>query len=167
MRTAAPDRGPRNLAVFGAAVAASAILGSLATQPGSHWYRRLDLPSWQPPAAAFPIVWTALYADIAATSAATVTELERRGRTDEARAYRRALAANLTLNTLWSVLFWRARRLDLATVEAGLLAASSADLARRAAAGSPRSGALLMPYAAWTGFATALTAAIARRNPRP
>jgi uncharacterized protein YbjT (DUF2867 family)/tryptophan-rich sensory protein len=166
MRDAAPDRGPRNLALMGAAVTASAVVGSLATQPGSRWYRSLDLPAWQPPKAAFPIVWTALYADIAATSAATVSALERQGKDDEARAYRRALAANLALNTLWSALFWRVRRLDLATVEAALLAASSADLARRAGAGSPVRGRLLAPYAVWTGFATVLTAAIARRNHR-
>jgi tryptophan-rich sensory protein len=166
MRDATPDTGPRNLAVLGAATAASAIVGSLATQPSSRWYRSLDLPAWQPPKAAFPIVWTALYADIAATSAATLTSLEREGRHEEARAFRRALAANLALNSLWSVLFWRVRRLDVAAVEAALLAVSSADLARRAGDGSPVRGRLLAPYAAWTGFATVLTAAIARRNRR-
>jgi uncharacterized protein YbjT (DUF2867 family)/tryptophan-rich sensory protein len=166
MRHATPDTGPRNLAILGAATVTSAVLGGLATQPASRWYRRLDLPSWQPPAAAFPIVWTALYADIAATSAATVTGLEREGRHDEARAYRRALAANLALNTGWSWLFWRVRRLDVAAVEAALLAASSADLARRAGVESQRRGALLAPYAVWTGFAAVLSAAIARRNRR-
>lgn len=166
MRDATPDTGPRNLALLGAATAASALVGSLATQPKSRWYGGLDLPSWQPPKAAFPIVWTVLYADIAATSAVTLTALEREGRHDEARAFRRALAANLTLNSLWSVLFWRVRRLDVAAVEAGLLAVSSADLARRAGDGSHVRGRLLAPYAAWTGFATVLTAAIARRNRR-
>jgi tryptophan-rich sensory protein len=166
MRNATPDTGPRNLAILGAATVASATVGGLATQPGSRWYRSLDLPSWQPPKAAFPIVWTALYADIAATSAATVTKLEREGLHDEARVYRRALAANLVLNTGWSWLFWRARRLDVAAVEAALLAVSSADLARRAAAGSPRRGVVLAPYAVWTGFAAVLSAAVARRNPR-
>lgn len=166
MRDAKPDTGPRNLAVFAGATLLSSVLGGLATQPSSRWYRGLDLPSWQPPKAAFPLVWTALYADIAATSAATVTSLERAGKDDEARAYRWALATNLVLNTGWSWLFWRVRRLDLAAVEAGLLAASSADLARRAGADSPRRGALLAPYAVWTGFATVLSAAIARRNRR-
>lgn len=167
MRDATPDTGPRNLAVLGAATVASAVVGGLATQPSSRWYRSLDLPSWQPPKAAFPIVWTALYADIAATSAATVTSLEREGKRDEAQAYRRALAANLALNTAWSFIFWRVRRLDVAAVEAAVLAASSADLARRAGSGSPVRGRLLAPYAVWTGFATVLSAAIARRNRRP
>ena len=164
MRDATPDRGPRILAGTAAAVAACALVGAAATRPGSRWYRSLDLPSWQPPAEVFPVVWTALYADIAATSAATLSSLAREGRDEEAQAYRRALGVNLGLNALWSVLFFRARRPGLATVEAAALAASSADLVRRTAAENATRGKLLAPYAAWTAFATALTWAVARRN---
>ena len=46
-----------------------------------------------------------------------------------------------------------------------MLAASSADLVRRAHKASPEKGVVLAPYAAWTGFATVLSAVIARRNP--
>ncbi|WP_153504386.1 tryptophan-rich sensory protein [Cumulibacter manganitolerans] len=158
------DGGPRNLALTSAATVAAAAVGSLATTPGSRWYRSLDLPSWQPPTIAFPVVWTALYADIAATSAVVLTDLERREKASEAAAYKRALWANLALNAGWSVLFWRVRRPWLAALESAVLTASSADLARRAAASSPQRGARLAPYAAWTGFATALSTAIARRN---
>ncbi|MET3143352.1 UNVERIFIED_ORG: hypothetical protein ABIB19_003755 [Arthrobacter sp. UYEF10] len=51
------------------ATAASAAAGGVATDPGSSWYLRLRKPGWQPPAIAFPVVWTALYADLALTSA--------------------------------------------------------------------------------------------------
>ena len=47
-----------------------------------------------------------------------------------------------------------------------LLAASTADLARRSWAVDRRAGAALVPYAVWTSFAAALSGAIARRNPR-
>ncbi|MDN5790124.1 MAG: tryptophan-rich sensory protein [Micrococcales bacterium] len=161
---AAPDPAARNLAMIAGATVLSAVAGSIATQPGSQWYKSLDLPPWQPPKLAFPIVWTALYADIAATSTATVTGLEQDGRQSEATAYRTALAANLVLNTAWSVIYWRARRPGLAASEAGLLTLSSADLARRAGARNPTLGKALAPYAVWCGFATALAAAIARRN---
>ena len=164
MRDARPDTGPRNLALVGAATTVSAALGALATHPNSAWYRNLDRPSWQPPAIAFPVVWTLLYADIAATSAATLTDLERRGRDGDAAAYRRVLAANLVLNTAWSVLFWRVRRPWFAAAESAVLTASSADLARRAGASRPSRGKRLAAYAVWTGFATVLSAAIARRN---
>ena len=51
-----------------AATTTTAIVGSIASQDtNSRWYRKLRKPGFQPPAAAFPIVWTALYADIAVT----------------------------------------------------------------------------------------------------
>lgn len=161
-----PDHGLRNLALVVAATGSTAVLGSLATRPESAWYGTLDKPSWQPPAPVFPVVWTLLYADLAATSAATLTRLEASDDDEQARAYRRALAVNLTLNVGWNVIFWRARRPALAAAEAALLTLSTADLARRAAAGGPRKGLALVPYAAWSGFATVLTTAIAWKNRR-
>ncbi|MCD6639182.1 MAG: NAD(P)H-binding protein, partial [Nocardioides sp.] len=94
---APPDRGLRNLALAAGATAVCAVVGSVATDPGSRWYRGLDLPAWQPPAAAFPVVWTALYADLALVSATAVNEAERAGEADQAAAYWRALGANLLL----------------------------------------------------------------------
>ena len=46
-----------------------------------------------------------------------------------------------------------------------MLTASTVDLVRRAAPVSGRAAGVLAPYAAWTAFATVLSAAIARRNP--
>ncbi|MPV88972.1 tryptophan-rich sensory protein [Georgenia ruanii] len=153
------------LARTATAVVATAVAGSVATEPQSPWYLALDKPACQPPPAAFPVVWTALYADLALASAAALDELAAAGRPGEARAYRRALAANLVLNASWSWLFWRARRPWLAAAECAVLAASSAGLVRRAARARPGAAAALAPYAAWCGFATALSAALARRNP--
>jgi benzodiazapine receptor len=62
-------RGLRNLALTGAAAAAGAALGALATTPESQGYGDLGKPSWQPPPIAFPLVWAPLYADIAVVSA--------------------------------------------------------------------------------------------------
>ena len=39
--------------------AAAAVLGGVATDPDSAWFRRLEKPSWYPPPQAFGIVWTA------------------------------------------------------------------------------------------------------------
>lgn len=168
VRAAARDqdtgRWRRTLAATSLAVTAAAAVGSLATDTGSRWYRSLDKPSIQPPGAVFPVVWTALYADIAAVSALSLADLAETGRDDEHAAYGRALAANLALNAGWSVVFFRGHRPVPATVVAAALAASSADLVRRSWRVSPEKGAVLAPYAAWTGFATVLTAAIARRN---
>jgi tryptophan-rich sensory protein len=90
----------------------------------------------------------------------------RQGHEEEARAYRRVLCANLVLNVGWSFIFWRLRRPWVAAAESALLTASSADLARRAGASRAARRRQLLPYPVWTAFATALTTAIARRNPR-
>lgn len=147
------------------AVSAAATIGSLATNPKSAWYRMLDKPAWQPPGWLFPVVWTGLYADIAATSGAVLDAHSGRDDDASARGYTRALAVNLLLNAGWSVTFFGLHRQRAAVPVAALLAVSSADLARRAhASGAAHRGALV-PYVAWTTFATALTAEIARRNP--
>lgn len=161
---APPDHGLRNLALAAGATAACALAGSVATDPGSRWYRSLDLPAWQPPTLAFPVVWTALYADLALVSAASVTDAERSEQPRRAAAYWRALGANLVLNAGWSLLFWRGRSPALAAVDAAALTLSSADLARRAGVGAPARGRALAPYAVWCAFATVLSAEIARRQ---
>lgn len=163
---------PTTLAWTAAATAATAAAGSLATEPDGHWYRQLSKPAWQPPPIAFPVVWTALYADLAVSSAVALdsggdgveaTAAERRERA----AYRGALALNLVLNAGWSWLFWRARRPWLAAAECAVLTASSVDLVRRSHRFSTAAGTALGPYALWCGFATVLSTAIARRNPAP
>lgn len=164
MEGVAPDTALRRVAQTGAAVTATSALGAWASDPGSAWYASLDKPAWQPPGVAFPVVWTALYADLAAVSALTLEELDRTDRPREARAYEIALAANLALNASWSWTFFRAHRPWLAVAHSAVLAASSADLTRRAARLSPKRGAALAAYPAWCGFATVLSTAIARRN---
>jgi uncharacterized protein YbjT (DUF2867 family)/tryptophan-rich sensory protein len=164
MRDVPPDTAWRNLALTGAAVSVAAVAGSLATRPDSRWYARLDKPAWQPPPAAFPVVWTALYADIAAASASVLTELDGAGDRAGRNAFLKAFGTNLALNAAWSAVFFRAQRPWAAAAEAAVLTLSSADLARRAGDVNRTAGIALSPYAVWCGFATVLSAAIARRN---
>jgi tryptophan-rich sensory protein len=146
------------------AVAATAVAGGVATDPGSGWYRSLRKPRWQPPPPAYGLVWTPLYADLAVASARALDGLAAAGRSRQVRGFRAALAADLVLNAGWNVLFFRARRPWLAAAECGLLTVSAADLVRRTAAVDRRAALALAPYPAWCAFATALTVAIARRN---
>jgi tryptophan-rich sensory protein len=155
----------RNLTGTTAAVAVTAVTGGLASAGvRSAWYETLDKPPFQPPAQVFPVAWTALYADIAVVSGVVLTAMERGGRSPEARSFRTALAVNLVANAGWSWVFFRAHRLLPAAAVAGLLALSSADLARRSGGASPYAAAALAPYPLWCGFATALSTAIWRRN---
>jgi tryptophan-rich sensory protein len=148
---------------LGVAVAAGA--GSVASaDAASWWYSRLRKPAYQPPPAAFPTVWTTLYADIAATSAVALDRFRATGQHDKARNYAAALEVNLLLNAGWSWLFFRYHKLGAAAVGAAALTASSADLVRRTADASPRGGLALLPYPVWCGFATVLSTHIWRLN---
>jgi tryptophan-rich sensory protein len=152
----------RTRVLAAAGPAAAAALGGVATDPDSAWFRRLEKPPWYPPPQAFGIVWTALYTGIGWAAGRVLT----RSGADRRRSFRRAYALNLVLNAAWTPLFFRAHRPGLAALESALLTVSSADLARRAGRVDPAAGAVLLPYAGWTSFATALSASIARRNPR-
>lgn len=166
VREVDPHRWRRTLTRTAAVVGAAAVVGSVLTDPDSQWYQRLRKPRWQPPKAAFPLVWTSLYAATTLASTRAVTELEDVGEEPSARGFERALRVNMGLNAAWTGLFFRARRPWLAAAECALLTLSSADLARRAAVTGRGKAAVLGGYAAWCGFATALSTAIARRNRR-
>jgi len=101
-----------------------------------------------------------LYADLAVVSALALERMDEQ----QARAYRRAFAANLVLNAGWSVLFWRVRRPWVSTAWCGVLTWQSLFVARRLQDVDPALHNAWAPYPAWTLFATALNASIARRN---
>lgn len=153
------------LAATSIAVAAAAGSGSIANpgRPGG-WYSRLRKPPYQPPGAVFPIVWTALYGDIAVTSAVAIERLRASGDGAAVRRYVVALCANLIINAGWSWLFFRYHRLGASALGAAVLAVSTADLVRQTAAADPRSGLALSPYALWCAFATLLATHVWRLN---
>lgn len=149
------------------ATAAAAVTGSVASKSGvDTWYRTIRKPRYVPPNGVFPVAWTSLYADIATSSASVIDRLRENRRDDEARAYIAALGVNLALNASWSWLFFKNHKLGASAVGAGLLAVSSADLARRAKAVDPKLGAALAPYPLWCTFATVMSTDIWRLNRR-
>lgn len=146
------------LAATTLSVGATSGIGSIASQPRiTRWYSRLRKPSYVPPNGVFPVAWTALYADIAVTSATAIDRLRAAGRDKEARNYVVALAANLILNAGWSWLFFRYHKLGASAAGAALLTVSSADLVRRIGQANPRAGVALTLYPLWCAFATAMS----------
>lgn len=168
MSTAAPDATRRSappvlpLAVaWGAAVVATAAAGGLGTDTESGWYRGLDLPPFQPPGPAFGIVWSILYALIAA-SASRATRAAPDGRVRRRVVW--MFVANLLLNVAWTWIFFRAHRAGAAGIEILVLQASTLLLIRELTAFDRTAARLLVPYAAWVAFATVLTWTIAATN---
>ncbi|MGZ6852394.1 MAG: TspO/MBR family protein [Nocardioidaceae bacterium] len=153
----------RILALTSAAVTATAVAGGIGTDVSSEWYVELEKPSWQPPGWVFGPAWTTLYALMSVAGSRVID----RGDPVLSRGFARAFAVNLVLNAGWSWLFFTARRPRWALAEVVVLEASTLDLVRRARMADRTAARMLTPYAGWVGFATALTAAIARRNPHP
>ncbi|GAA2726226.1 TspO/MBR family protein [Cellulomonas aerilata] len=142
------------------AVVATAVVGSVGVRADTAWFRSLRKPAWYPPDAAFPIAWTALYATIAWAS----TRALNRAPVSRRATVASTLGRNLVLNAGWTWTFFRARRPGLAVGTALALDASTVSLIRAVGRHDRAAGAALLPYLAWTVFATALTEAIWFRN---
>ena len=140
--------------------AAAAGVGSLGTDPKSEWYQALEKPPWQPPGAAFPLVWTPLYVAIAYGTGRMVEK----ARPEERAGLLALTAADLVANAGWNWAFFRRRSPAAGMVVIAALNGLNAALVRRAATVDGRATAALVPYAVWTGFATALNGSIWRRN---
>jgi benzodiazapine receptor len=159
----AQERSPRIAAVaagWGVAVTAVALIGGIATDTSSEWYRDLDRPSWQPPGAAFGIVWTILYATIAISATLATRDVPGRRR----RVVIGLFAANLVLNVAWTWIFFRGQAPKAAGIEILFLLATIAGLVRLIFPYNRRAALILVPYGVWVAFATALTWSIAVRN---
>lgn len=129
-----------------------------ATKKGG-WYRRIGLPTWTPPDRIFAPVWTILYSCMGYA-------FSRIGRSTGFLSAPAILwLVHYALNLSWAPMFFGMQRLRLALfVNWGMLATLSAIIPwywriDRVA------GMLLLPYAAWLIFATALNAEICRLNP--
>jgi tryptophan-rich sensory protein len=127
------------------------------------WFSSLRMPSFMPPAIAFPIAWTILYIGL---GLALAMVLHARG------ARRRGLIVGLFLlqlavNYLWSPVFFGAGEMALGlALVAAMIVLTLALIAllwrvRRAAA------LLLIPYLAWLFFAAALNYQVMVLNPEP
>lgn len=139
------------------------LLGSIASANDTTFYAQLSRPAWAPPSWLFAPVWTTLYLLM---GVAAWLVWRRRDRDRQGASVALALfVAQLVLNALWTWIFFTWRRGGLALIEIVVLGILI--VATIVAFGRVRRSAalLLLPYLAWVMFATALTAAIWRRNP--
>lgn len=137
-------------------------VGALATASSVNtWYRGLRKPSWNPPGWLFGPVWTLLY-----TMMGVASWLVSRSHSPRKERALRLYGIQLGLNTLWSVIFFGLRRLDLALVEIvplwGAILATLTSFYQL----NPVAGLLLVPYQLWTTFAAALNFEVWRLNRR-
>ena len=133
--------------------AAAAGIGSLGSRRAPQVYPRLEKPNWAPPAAVFGPAWSALYTAIGVAGWRLWT----------GRAGRTVIGLHVTqlaLNAAWPFSFFAARNRKAAlAVIAALDVTVAAEIAVAARHDRP-AAALLIPYLAWSLYATALTAAV-------
>ena len=133
---------------------------SLFTEPNiPTWYAGLNRPAIAPPNWVFAPVWTTLYI-LMAVAAWRVWKI--RGlKSIELWAW----CVQLALNFAWSAIFFSLHRIGAALVEILLLDLAILYTAALFFRRDPLAGALMLPYLAWTGFATILTHAFWQLNP--
>jgi translocator protein len=154
------DRVPLAAAGWASAVTAVAIVGGLATDTSSDWYRQLDRPSWQPPGAVFGPVWTILYVLIAVSATLSFRDVGGPRR----RIVLGLFAANLALNLAWTWIFFQGHSPTAAGVEIVVLLGTIVALIALVRPYNRAAALALVPYGAWVAFATVLTWTIATRN---
>ena len=159
------SRYPR-LAVAILPVLLTSVLGGMATGPNIEgWYAGLTKPSFNPPNWAFPVAWTILYTLIAFSAWRLLGAMPRTGPSREGwRLAVIAFAVQLALNAAWTPTFFAAHAVGAAVVVAAAMFVMILWTIRLTWRFDRLAAAVLVPYAAWVGFATVLNAAIWRLN---
>lgn len=146
-------RSAAGLVGFALAVTLVAGVGGAAAGSAAETYDALDRPFFAPPAWLFGPVWTVLYVMIALSGWLVWREV----------GWDRAMsvyAVQLVLNALWTPLFFAGDLYGVALLEISVLLVTIGATVALFRNRSKTAALLLLPYAAWVAFATALNAAI-------
>ena len=138
------------------------VAGGLLTEIGP-WYRALRKPRLQPPDWLFGPAWTIILG-LAAWSA--ILAWNAAEGPAEQRLVILLFGLNALFHFLWSPLFFKAKRPDLALVEVLFLWGSLVALVVLLWPISAKASLLILPYLAWVSFASWLNWQIVRLNPR-
>ena len=141
--------------VFLFACMAAGLTGSLF--PPGKWYSELNKPVWTPPNWVFPVAWPILYL-LMSYSGATLANLESAG------SALALWALQISLNTLWTPVFFGLKNLKLGLIIILLLLVSVAICTYVFWLYAWIAGLLFLPYLAWGVFAAALNAAVFKLN---
>ena len=149
------------LALFLVICLGTAGLGAVVTDLSVRdWYATLEKPSWNPPNWLFGPVWTTLYIGMAI---AAWLVWRQRG-LGEGWLPLTLFGIQLTLNAIWSALFFGFRSPGAAFAEIILLWLAILATIIAFARYSTWAAALLIPYLAWVSFATVLNWTLWRMN---
>lgn len=153
------------LGFLAASFGAAAIGGAATSRSVETWYPTLRKPRWNPPNWLFGPVWTVLYAQMAVSAWLVRGKVRKEPQYAQAGLIANvAWGAQLGFNVLWSMVFFG--RHQIGGGVAVIVALWSAIVATvvLTARVSRGAAALLLPYLAWTSFASALNVRIWQLN---
>ncbi|MEG0848764.1 TspO/MBR family protein [Flavobacterium plurextorum] len=132
---------------------------STVTRPSvESWYPTIVKPVFNPPNWIFMPVWTLLYIFMAIAAGLVWDKIKEQ--TEKVKTALLFFLIQLTLNAIWSYLFFGLKNPLLALIEIVLLWLMIYETYLKFSKINKISGYLLIPYLAWVGFATVLNASI-------
>ena len=137
------------------------LLAALLSGDSAARYAELQRPPLSPPGAVFGIAWTILYALMAIAAYLVFKSDAPRQQVREALTW---YAAQLFVNALWPIVYFRFGALWAAVVVLVVLIAFVVGTMRRFYHINPAAGWLLVPYLLWLLFATYLNIGTALLN---
>lgn len=127
----------------------------------SSFYNGLNQPPLAPPGIVFPIVWTILYALMGISAYLIYDSEDISGERSEALGI---YAAQLFVNFMWSIVFFRFEKPEAAAVVIILLAVLVAAMILKFRKISPAAAYLSIPYLLWVIFAAYLNIGVVVLN---
>lgn len=141
------------------------IAGGWLTNIGMGWYKNLNLPEWTPPGGTIGIVWTVIFI---LTAVSILIFWNKSERNRKFRWITGLFIANAVLNVAWSWIFFVRHQMLFAVIDSALICVSVLLIILYMRSSAKSQGKqllyfaymLLLPYLAWTAFATYLTYAV-------
>ncbi|KUJ63267.1 sensory protein TspO [Flavobacteriaceae bacterium CRH] len=132
---------------------------SIVTRPSVEtWYPTITKPIFNPPNWIFMPVWTSLYILMAVAAGLVWDKIKEAN--EEVKKALGFFIIQLTLNAVWSYLFFGLKNPMLALIEIVILWLMIYETYLKFVKINKIAGYLLIPYLAWVGFATILNASI-------
>ncbi|MBS2970187.1 tryptophan-rich sensory protein [Metabacillus sp. KIGAM252] len=144
----------RSILIFVITYALFLISGFL-FQIDQSWYDALNKPAWTPAGGTIGMIWSILFACIAASI--TIIDRKAGGLNNLKPAFWIILIVNYLSNQLFSFFQFSQKNLGLATIDCAIVAISAIILTVFAFNIQKIAGILLVPYVLWTSFATFLS----------
>lgn len=144
---------------IGGPLIAGQIVGLWSAPDVLNWYPKLNKPSWAPPIILFGPIWGLLYTAMGYASWRVWTASSHKW-TPTLTLY----VTQLLLNLAWQPIFFKSHNLKFASQEISVLLGLVAATVYQFFKVDEMAGSLMIPYFAFTGYATALTWAFRVHN---